>query len=57
MEELALQSEADRNQAEHRTIGVEGEFADALGRIELASQQVEALTQTDQGELPRGLQR
>ncbi|EKC98517.1 myosin heavy chain [Trichosporon asahii var. asahii CBS 8904] len=47
MDELALQSDADLQQAEHRIHGVETEFAEALGRIELAMQQVEALMQAD----------
>lgn len=51
MDELALQSDADREQGEHRIVGLESEFADALARIELASQQIEALMQTDAGEL------
>lgn len=47
MDELALQSDADKQQAEHRILGVEHEFVEALGRVELALQQVEALMQSD----------
>ena len=54
MDELALQSDADLQQAEHRIHGVETEFAEALGRIELAMQQVEALMQADSREFPNG---
>lgn len=50
MDELALQSDAERQQAEHRILGVEREFQEALGRIELASQQIEALMQSDESE-------
>lgn len=53
MDELALQSDADLQQAEHRILGVETEFAEALGRIELAMQQVEALMQADSREFIR----
>ncbi len=51
MDELAIQSDADRQQAEHRIIGVEHEFTEALERIDLAIQQVEALLQAGDGEL------
>lgn len=54
MDELALQSDADRQQAEHRILGVEHEFVEALGRVELASQQVEALMQSDDRRHPDG---
>lgn len=51
MDELAIQSDADRQQAEHRILGVEHEFSEALERIDLAIQQVEALLQTDSRKL------
>ncbi|WOO77837.1 Autophagy-related protein 11 [Vanrija pseudolonga] len=46
MDQLAIQSQGERDQAEARIEGISHEFDDVLGRIELASQQVEALMES-----------
>ncbi|TXT13490.1 hypothetical protein VHUM_00857 [Vanrija humicola] len=46
MDQLAMQSQGEREQAEARIDGISHEFDDVLGRIELASQQVEALMES-----------
>ncbi|KAL1408464.1 oligomeric, coiled-coil, peripheral membrane protein [Vanrija albida] len=51
MDELAIQSQGERDQAEARIQGIAHEFEDVLGRIELASQQVEALMESSTGGL------
>ncbi|BEI80639.1 hypothetical protein CcaverHIS002_0111680 [Cutaneotrichosporon cavernicola] len=55
MDELAIQSDADRQQAEHRILGVEHEFTEALERIDLALQQVQALLQTGDADADQDL--
>lgn len=49
MDQLAIQSQGERDQAEARIEGISHEFDDVLGRIELASQQVEALMESSTG--------
>ncbi|CAK9784276.1 hypothetical protein CC85DRAFT_284896 [Cutaneotrichosporon oleaginosum] len=55
MDELAIQSDADRQQAEHRILGVEHEFTAALERVDLAIQQVEALLRSGDVEADNSL--